>query len=349
MSDNVRLGLVGSGTMGQWAHLANYAELDGVDLVVLAEGRAELAQRVATRYGIQETCANHTELAARDDLDAVVAILPFQLHYGVVRELLASGKHVATEKALCLTEPAGQALVEAAAAAGKIYQVCYMKRFDPAVVRARELIAGLRASGEAGELREARIWCCHGDWTWQMAPPLRTTEPLPAYPAEPEPAQPGATPEQTAWATSWLNYYSHQTNLVRYLVGEDYQPAYHDHWSGGDLVVAHTPDGVRIVLEFTTYRVPGWDEGFELRFERAVVNGRLPAPLARQQSGELELLYAGQQPRVERPYTAPIWAMKAQAEAFIETVRSGGATLSPAAEAFKEVELAWGLCRQMEW
>lgn len=344
MPRTVRLGFVGAGMMGQQAHLANYVGLEGVELVALAEGRRELAAQVARRYGVAETCATHRELAAREDIDAVVAIMWFGLHYGVVRDLLAAGKHVATEKSLCITEPAADALVAAAEQSGKLYQVCYMKRFDPGVRYAVKLIRDLRRGGEAGELRLARIWCSAGDWTWHIEPCLRTDEPVPPYDTEPEPPQPGASEDQMKWVWAWLNYFSHQTNLLRYVLGEDYDVAYHDAWSGGDVVVVHTPSGVRGLLEFHRFTSPGWDEGFEVTFERATVRVRLPAPLARQQAARVEVVWAGERPRIEQPYVEPIWAMRAQAEAFVEAVR-GGPKLSPASEAAKEVRLAWRLAQ----
>ena len=45
-----RLGFVGVGNMGQCAHLLNYTDLDGCQVVAIAEVRPELAARVASRY-----------------------------------------------------------------------------------------------------------------------------------------------------------------------------------------------------------------------------------------------------------------------------------------------------------
>lgn len=344
MANKLRLGFVGAGRMGQQAHLANYVDLPGVELVVLAEGRRELARRVAARYGVAETCASHRELIERDDLDAVVAVMWFELHYGIVRDLLAAGLHVATEKSISITEPAAAGLVDAAAASGKIYQVSYMKRFDPGVRLVHELVGRWLASGEMGALNYARIWCCSpGDWMWNVEPCLTTDEPVPAYDTEPEPPQPGASDEDKRWAWTFLNFYSHQTNLLRYLLHEDYGVVHHENWSGGDVICAVTPGGTRAVLEFAHFGSKGWDEGFELRFEKATIRAQLPAPLARQQAARIEIHRADEAAGVEVPYVRPQWAMRAQAEAFVAAIRGEGPELSPAAEAAKEISLAWQL------
>ncbi len=340
----IRLGFVGAGTMGQLAHLANYVGLPGVSLVALAEGRRELAAQVAARYGVAEVCENHRQLCERDDLDAVVAIAHFGLNYGLASDLLATGKHVLTEKSLSIRTTAADALVAAAARAQRVYQVAYMKRCDPGVRLARDTIAAWRAGGELGPLQLARIWCCEGDWLWHIESPLRSAEPVPAYAAAPEPPQTGEDDASLGWVVSWLNYYSHQTNLLRYLLGEDYQVAYHDAWSGGDVVVAHSESGVRALLEFHKFRVSGWDEGFELVFRQGTVRGRLAAPMARQRAAVIEIERHDGRGGVEQPYVPPVWAMRAQAEAFVAAVR-GGECLSPASEAAKEVHLAWQLAK----
>lgn len=346
MAEQVRLGMVGAGMMGQLAHLAHYVTLPDVEVVALAEGRPRLAARVAARYEVPEVVADHRALSERDDLDGIVAILPIHLNYGVGMDVLASGKHLATEKSISVGLPAGRALADAALEAGVVYQVSYMKRHDPGVLAAKQQVDAWRASGEAGELRLARIWCCApGDWTWHIEAPLRTDEAVPAYDAAAEP-ETGADETVRKWVWTWLNYYSHQTNLMRYLLGEDYRVAYHDAWSGGDLVHAVTDRGARVLLEFHKFRHPGWDEGFELTFAEGRVRAALPAPLSRQQPAAVTIEHHGDDGRVVQPYLAPIGAMRAQAEGFVNAIR-GGTQRSPASEAVKDVELAWSLAEEL--
>lgn len=341
----LRLGVVGCGYMGQLAHLENYARLPNVALVGLAEGRKELARRVAERYGIARLYSDHQALAADPEIDAVVSVMGFDLNYGVVRDLLAAGKHVATEKAMCLTVEGARELTERARAAGRVYQVGYMKRFDPAVRLARDWIAARRADEAHGPLLYARIWCAHGDWTWHSPPPIRTDEAAPPYetPREPRPAD--ETPEEFAWVVSWLNYYSHQTNLLRWVMGEDYAVEYYSVHPSCDLVLAQTGSGVPVFFEFPHTRVAGWDEGIQVQFARAVLRLDLPAPLARQQSGRLTITTAGESARAESPYVPPLWAFAEQAKAFVAAALGEGSEFSPPEDAAKEVALAHELVR----
>jgi predicted dehydrogenase len=326
--------------MGQLAHLENYARLPNVELVALAEGRPRLAALVAERYGFQRVYTDHREMAEDPEVEAVVSVMGFDLNYGVVRDLLAAGKHVATEKAMCLTVDGAAELNHAAEAAGRVYQVGYMKRFDPAVLQARDWIAARRADGAYGALLHTRIWCAHGDWTWGTPPPLQTDERPPAYETAREPRPVGESEEEFRWVIGWLNYYSHQTSLLRWLLNEDYSVEQYLAQPACDLVLVHGASGAPALMEFPHYRVAGWDEGVQCYFERAVLRLELPSPLARQQSGRLTITTAGSEAKSESPYIAPRWAFAEQARGFVAAALGEGAQLSPATEAAKEVALA---------
>ncbi len=62
----LRIGFVGTGFMGQCAHLQNYAQLaEECEVVAIAEARPRLAQAVAARYGVDRVYGDHTDMLAR--------------------------------------------------------------------------------------------------------------------------------------------------------------------------------------------------------------------------------------------------------------------------------------------
>jgi len=241
---------------------------------------------------------------------------------------------------MCLTTAGASELVERAAAADRVYQVGYMKRFDPAVLRAREWITARRADGAFGPLLHVRIWCAHGDWVWGSPPPLQTDEKPPAYEAPREPRPAGETEEEFRWVVGWLNYYSHQTNLLRWVLSEDYTVEHYAARPSCDLVLTRSTSGVPGFMEFPHYQAAGWDEGFQCYFQRAVLRVDLPAPLARQPSGQLTITTFGDAAHTESPYLPPRWAFAEQARGFVAASLGEGPELSPAAEAAKDVALA---------
>lgn len=113
------------------------------------------------------------ELAARDDVDAVVIALPPQFHAEVATSMIRAGKDVLVEKPIALTVADAEAAVAAAHEAGRIYMVGHVLRFHPAFEKLKELI-------DAGELGEVRYIHSHrlglgkfhteNDALWDLAP-----------------------------------------------------------------------------------------------------------------------------------------------------------------------------------
>src|SRR5271166_550842 len=164
MPDKVRIGFVGVGNMGQCAHLRNYPSLPGCEVAAIAEPRADLARRVAARYGVPNVYADADAMVAAESLDALVAIQPFDRHCSVVLPLYLHGLPILTEKPLASSVPSGEAMLAALKAGGSWHMVGYHKRSDPATIAAKAEIERLKASGELGPMRYVRITMPEGDW-----------------------------------------------------------------------------------------------------------------------------------------------------------------------------------------
>ena len=95
----IRLGFIGTGNMGQMAHLRNYLTLPNCEVVALAELRPQLAAQVAARWGIPEVYHDADELLAKAKVDAYVMIQPFWIHGGLIPAVLAKGKPLTIRKA----------------------------------------------------------------------------------------------------------------------------------------------------------------------------------------------------------------------------------------------------------
>ena len=109
----LKLGWVGSGFIGQVAHLANYAELPDVDIVALAELRPKLGALACRKYGIQRYYSDHRELLEDPDIEAVVAIVRRKHTAPVALDILNRGVHLFTEKPFAPTVEQGRELVDA--------------------------------------------------------------------------------------------------------------------------------------------------------------------------------------------------------------------------------------------
>jgi len=339
--EKIKIGFVGAGYMGQIAHIANYAILPDVELTALAEGRLETAKAVAQHYGIKAVYKSYQEMLQRARLDAVVAIMHFNLHHKVVPEILERDLPLFTEKPICVRFETSKKILRQIRGKGNIYQIGYMKRCDLGSRYVKEKIVEWRQSKEFGNLNYLRVTMAPGgDWTFGMDPPIDMGDKAFYDKQVPEPPPRWMTKKQTDAYIEFLNFYSHQVNLIRYLLDEDYSIIYVS--ENGKIVVAKSKSGIDIVFEIATYQAANeWHEFYEVFFDKGKIRLSLPAPLARQHAGEVEIYEnKGKDVIYRRPVIMQRWSMLEQARFFVDTVKTKKKPISPASDAVKDLEIA---------
>jgi UDP-N-acetylglucosamine 3-dehydrogenase len=135
----MRVGVIGTGAMGI-NHIRNYYEMDGVELVGISDIDE---QRVNSLAGTYETKAftDYNELL-KEELDAVSIVVPTKLHKQVCLDALAAGSNVLVEKPIADSPENADVMIQAAKDAGKALMVGHIERFNPAVVKLKEIIDG---------------------------------------------------------------------------------------------------------------------------------------------------------------------------------------------------------------
>ncbi len=341
MSDKIRVGFVGAGYMGQVAHIRNYAQLpDECELVAVADLRTGLAERVAERYGIGDVYADHTEMLAKADIDAVVAIMGYQLHHMVVPDILRAGKHLLTEKPIGTNAATAREWRSIADDAGVVYLVGYMKRWDLGSRYVSDLIADWRASGEFGAFKYLRCLMSGTDWMWSPERPLMSDEqPEAQLVAEPFPSALSET--EAKFYNMNINFYVHQVNLIRFLLGEDYDLTYAH--SDGTVLLATTDSGAAITLEMSVYGInQTWDEVYHICFEGADIELRVPAPLQMQRNAEVVVrrnVADGTHETLRPNLNPPSWSFFEQAKGFLGCIRDGRIPYDSAGDAVRDLEI----------
>ena len=98
----IRVGVVGAGGNTQDRHIPGLQEIDGVEVVSVANRTRESGQRVAERFGIARVYDRWEELVAAKDTDAIViGTWPYK-HCEVTIAALAAGKHVLCEALMAM-------------------------------------------------------------------------------------------------------------------------------------------------------------------------------------------------------------------------------------------------------
>jgi len=337
----VRIGFVGVGGMGQCAHLRNYVTVPDCKVVALAELRTGLGAKVAARYDVPAVYSDYESMLRSEDLDAIVASQPFERHGVLVPELLKAGIPVFTEKPLASTVPAGERIVKAMKRNRTWMMVGYHKRSDPATMYAKAEIDRLKSTGELGPMRYVRILMPAGDWiAGGFTGLIRSDEPLGKLATSPCPSD--MSPRLYKQYILFVNYYIHQVNLLRHLLGEPYKVTFADR--GGVLFVAESKSGVTGVIEMSPYHnTVDWQESALVAFDKGYVKIELPAPLASNRAGRVEIMRdpgKGVMPQTIVPQFPWIHAMRQQAMNFVKAVQGDAEPMCRAEEALEDLKVA---------
>ncbi len=136
----LRVGLLGAGLVGQAEHAFYlWEERERFEFIALADASPAVREAVGARYGIGELHADFAGLLGCA-LEALVIAAPDPFHPALTAAALNAGLHVMCEKPLALTLAGCDEIAAARDHTGRVLQVAYMKRYDPAYRRALELL-----------------------------------------------------------------------------------------------------------------------------------------------------------------------------------------------------------------
>ena len=124
----VRMGVVGVGALGRH-HARILSQMEGVELVAVAEANPQRGQAIAAQHQTQWVADHHDLIPL---VDAVSVVVPTVAHLEVASEFLSRGIPVLVEKPLAHDLAAGEALVELSERNHVLLQVGHIERFNPA-------------------------------------------------------------------------------------------------------------------------------------------------------------------------------------------------------------------------
>ena len=319
----VRIGFVGVGGMGQAAHLRHYAQVPNCEVVALAEINVAQGERVAQKWGVPKVYADHNEMIKKEKLDGIVASQPFTRHGTLVPDLLKAGIPVLTEKPLAGSVEMGEKIIKAMKAAKTWMMIAYHKRSDPASMAVKKEIARLQKTGELGKMTYIRIIMPAGDWIANgfcqnvgIAPKGKLPELVWDAPASDMDKE---TNDIYIW---FVNYYIHQVNYMRYMLGETWTPTYAA--KSGAMLAGESKSGIACTLEMSPYSTSiDWQEQAFVCFEKGWIRVSLPAPLTTNRAGRVEMfrdLRDGSTPKFEEWQMPWVGAMWQQAQNFVDAI-----------------------------
>jgi predicted dehydrogenase len=135
----LRVAVIGVGALGRH-HARIVSELDGVELVAVADSQPERGQDVAAKHKTRWV-ADYRELLDEQIVDAVSVVVPTVAHRAVAGAFLEKRIPVLVEKPLAGNVSHARELVDFASRNKALLQVGHIERFNPAFQSAQKVIA----------------------------------------------------------------------------------------------------------------------------------------------------------------------------------------------------------------
>lgn len=154
---SVRTVVVGYGSaFGMGHHHAEWIRnTKGLELVGVCEPDEE-RRKVAAETEQVPTYESLDQVVADDRVDMVALIVPHDLHAPLAIQAMKAGKHVITEKPMCVTTDEADAMIAAAKANDVVLTVYHNRRWDTDFVTVKRLID----EGAVGDV--FMVECCIG-------------------------------------------------------------------------------------------------------------------------------------------------------------------------------------------
>lgn len=136
MTDKVRLGIIGTGHMGQY-HVNVAKQLASGVLSGIFDADPERAKQIAEKHKTH-AFASLEEMFTQ--VDAVVIAAPTFLHHNLAKQALEAGKHVLVEKPIAETVEQARELVKISQDRKLVFQVGHIERFNGAVLELGKIV-----------------------------------------------------------------------------------------------------------------------------------------------------------------------------------------------------------------
>jgi len=143
------VGVLGVGVQGH-LHARVLARMSNVTFVGIAEANAERRQKVAEEFGVRGFASLEEMLP---HVDAVSICMPDHLHEEPTIAALVAGKRVLLEKPMSISTESCDRIM-AQCPDPDALMIGHILRFDPRVIRARELVA----AGDLGDIWHVKVW-----------------------------------------------------------------------------------------------------------------------------------------------------------------------------------------------
>ena len=135
----IKVALIGAGKM-ELSHLSILGAHDAVEVVGVSD-TSGLIMDVLKKFTAFPCFTDYEEMLKKTRPDAVFVAAPTRFHSKIIKHVLNEGKHVFSEKPLCLTQDEGEELVNLALKKQLVNQVGYPNKFIVTFQEVKKIIS----------------------------------------------------------------------------------------------------------------------------------------------------------------------------------------------------------------
>jgi predicted dehydrogenase len=329
-------------------------------VVGVADPSAKVRAHITDRHGVPGFATGEGVFDLRPD--AVVVATPDAYHADIIIQALERGLHVFTEKPLCYDVADARRVRSARDKAGKVVQVGYMKRFDPAWVALRDILSKRR-----GPLRAVTVDVVDSDaWAYTAHRDLLIPDDVPQSlidenrarrTAQVNAALGSGNPDPNVFrgfAGPFCSSLVHDINLVQGLldavgarIGTPIGAGFIAGDGGGHFSARLDPDDAVVSMTWVAApKVAYYSERVRLVFDDAVYELEFPSPYLNHQPTRLiERRSAGH--HLEEIHHRPSYAepFVEELKAWHAAITAGGAVVNTVEQAETDIRLLAGFAR----
>src|SRR6516164_7071328 len=353
----VRVGIVGCGEAAQILHWPSLYQLaDLYEVTALCDVSPFVLEILGGLWNVDILTADHRELVARSDVDAVLVTNPNAFHAEVTLAALAAGKHVLVEKPMCVTRREAEEIIAAQKTSKVVVQVGYMRRY------AQAFLDGCDAVKKIKQIKYARVRDFLGDNSLIVNPTSRVIrdEQIPDSVKEEAQRRNDALLDEALGEKSepairrayslMLGLSSHDLSAMRELLGKPKKVLFAAQRDSG-LYMAATFDYGPYVCQFETGidGIARFDAHLEVYGEEQVVKIQYDTPYVRNSPIRLTVTENNGRGGVSKLDSHPTWGdpFVAQWITFYENVTNNAAPKTDPADFLEDLELFTEMARLM--
>ncbi len=264
--DKLKIGIIGCGSITQFAHLPAIEKSDCVILGAICDLDPLLIDNLSRKYKIPKTYSSYEDLLNDNEIEAIIIALPDAYHIPVAKECIKAKKHILIEKPVSIFSTEAEELLAMDNKANCVIQVGNMKRCDPGIKFAKNFI-----ENRIGEVFSIRAWYCDTNLRPAiqkiLLPPLDKGKGLKNY----------SSLKNDKENYSFLTHGVHLFNTLQYLGGKITEIIGSQVFSHGTYCwhgIMKYMSGAIGSIELTVKINANWNEGFEVHGENGSIFGK---------------------------------------------------------------------------